>query len=275
MEIPFTIESSGETLVGIFHDAGSSSPIGILLLVGGPQYRVGSHRQFVRQARDLSMAGYPTMRFDFRGMGDSSGQPLGFLGCMEDIHAAIDALVRHKPNISAVVVYGLCDGASAALLFASRHRLVKGLILANPWVSRDAERSEARLRYYYGRRFLNRSFWVKLMTGKVAVRSSILEFLTLLMNRNASNGEAGSFREEMLRRLVMFHGRILIVLSGNDIVAAEFERLMAEDEKWCAATKVKGDKVTVAKIISATHTFSQRNWEAYLHLSIRDWLAKQ
>ena len=48
--------------------------IGVLIVVGGPQYRVGSHRQFTLLARRLAAQGYPTLRFDYRGMGDSGGE---------------------------------------------------------------------------------------------------------------------------------------------------------------------------------------------------------
>ena len=42
---------------------------GMLIVVGGPQYRAGSHRQFTLLARDVAATGVPTMRFDYRGMG--------------------------------------------------------------------------------------------------------------------------------------------------------------------------------------------------------------
>ena len=43
-------------------------PIAVLVVVGGPQYRVGSHRQFVSLARALARQGMTTVRFDYRGM---------------------------------------------------------------------------------------------------------------------------------------------------------------------------------------------------------------
>lgn len=50
-----------------------SASTGVVIIVGGPQYRAGSHRQFVLLARALATAGYPVLRFDYSGMGDSDG----------------------------------------------------------------------------------------------------------------------------------------------------------------------------------------------------------
>ena len=37
----------------------------VIVVVGGPQYRVGSHRQFVQLSRALASAGHATLRFDY------------------------------------------------------------------------------------------------------------------------------------------------------------------------------------------------------------------
>ena len=73
-EKPFIFNCNNEKLVGIIHYPEKKPYFqkGLLIVVGGPQYRVGSHRQFVLLARNLSIAGIPVMRFDYRGMGDSS-----------------------------------------------------------------------------------------------------------------------------------------------------------------------------------------------------------
>ena len=39
----------------------------MVIVVGGPQYRAGSHRQFTLLARHIAAAGYPVLRFDARG----------------------------------------------------------------------------------------------------------------------------------------------------------------------------------------------------------------
>jgi hypothetical protein len=49
----------------------------VVIIVVGPQYRAGLHRQFVSLARTLSTAGFLVLRYDYRGMGDSDGEYLG------------------------------------------------------------------------------------------------------------------------------------------------------------------------------------------------------
>mgnify|MGYP000113667174 FL=1 len=63
---------------------------GVLIAVGGPQYRVGSHRQFLLLSRRLAAEGFPVFRFDYRGMGDSDGAMRSFENVSEDIAAAVD-----------------------------------------------------------------------------------------------------------------------------------------------------------------------------------------
>ncbi|HEX8528226.1 MAG TPA: hydrolase 1, exosortase A system-associated, partial [Allosphingosinicella sp.] len=46
---------------------------GLLLVTGGTQTRIGSHRMYERLAAALAEAGWPCFRFDRRGVGDSEG----------------------------------------------------------------------------------------------------------------------------------------------------------------------------------------------------------
>ena len=122
IEYPVCFRCNGETLVGILHPAAAPSETGIVIVVGGPQYRIGSHRHFVELGRELSNNGVPVMRFDVRGMGDSSGTFPGFEAIDDDIAAAIDVFIREEPYIENVVLWGLCDGASASMFYAPRDR---------------------------------------------------------------------------------------------------------------------------------------------------------
>ncbi|MCK7493609.1 MAG: hydrolase 1, exosortase A system-associated [Comamonadaceae bacterium] len=132
----------------------SAGATGVVVVVGGPQVRAGGHRQFVHLARTLAAAGHPVLRFDVRGMGDSSGALRGFEQITPDIGAAVDALLQRAPGVRRVVLWGLCDGASAALLYLHERRdpRVRGVCLLNPWVRSEASLARTHVKHYYTRR---------------------------------------------------------------------------------------------------------------------------
>ncbi len=75
-------------------------------------------------------------RSDLRGdlRGDSAGDVGSFESVNDDVRAAVDAFFRQVPELRGVVLWGLCDGASAACFYAPTDARVRGLILLNPWV---------------------------------------------------------------------------------------------------------------------------------------------
>ena len=91
-EEALVFSAGGEELLGIIAKPEIPQDCGVLIVVGGPQYRVGSHRQFLLLSRRLASEGYPSMRFDYRGMGDSGGAMRDFDDISDDIGAAIEAL---------------------------------------------------------------------------------------------------------------------------------------------------------------------------------------
>ena len=140
-------------LYGILSIPENTSSRGVLVVVGGPQYRAGSHRQFTLLARDLAAYGVPVLRFDCRGMGDSEGEPRIFEDIEEDLQCAIDKFMEEIPGLDEVVIWGLCDAASAALFYAHRDPRVTGLVLLNPWVRSEQGEAKAYLKHYYLARF--------------------------------------------------------------------------------------------------------------------------
>ena len=71
--------------------------IGVLLVTGGSQTRIGSHRMYERLAKSLAGKGYPCFRYDRRGVGDSGGKDPGFRGSGPDIAAAAAAFRGECP----------------------------------------------------------------------------------------------------------------------------------------------------------------------------------
>jgi uncharacterized protein len=282
-EQAFSFDVEGASLIGILHPPAGGlesgrAATGVLIVVGGPQYRAGSHRQFVQLARHLAAAGRPVLRFDVRGMGDSEGQPRSFEQISPDIGAAIAALRRRQPQVTRVVLWGLCDGASAALLYLDERPdpQVQGLVLVNPWVRSETTLARAQVRHYYRQRLLQRSFWSKLLSGSVA-RQALGDFwrsLRAARGRTAGNTTSGRaeapFQQRMARAWRGFCGPILLVLSGRDLTACEFVEAAGTQPEWQGALQREG--VTRRDVAEADHTFSAVKASAELEAISAQWL---
>jgi exosortase A-associated hydrolase 1 len=270
-EQAFAFACGGERLMAILHEGAGGAQRGVLVVVGGPQYRVGSHRQFVLLARALAGAGIPVLRFDCRGMGDADGAHPGFEQLGPDIAAAIEALQARVPGLREIVLWGLCDAASAALLYAHGDPRVTGLVLANPWVRTETSEAQTYLRHYYARRALSGDFWRKLLRGGVRPLASLRSLGTHL--RGAFGDRAGApapFPSRMLEGLERFGGRVLLILSGNDLTAVEFRDLVARSPAWQA--QLASARVTRRELPGATHTFSSRVWRDQVSGWTEEWL---
>ena len=99
-EQALTFDCEADALVGILHVPAAPCDVGVVVIVGGPQYRAGSHRQFVLLARELAAAGYAVLRFDYRGMGDSGGEPRDFERVSVDIAAAIALMTERVAGVT-------------------------------------------------------------------------------------------------------------------------------------------------------------------------------
>lgn len=232
-----SFECDGQQLSGIFHSGAAAARTGVLVIVGGPQYRVGSHRQFVHLARHLSAQGVPVLRFDVTGMGDSEGNKRSFDSLDSDIAAAVDAFYRYSAGLDAVVLWGLCDGASAALIYAHTDARVKGLVLVNPWLENNQAQAKAQVSDYYFRRLGNPLFWQKVLSGRSQLLRSAMEFLQTLYRALCSkqspvaDTQHPAYQQRMLEGFRQFDGDSLLLLSGNDLTAKAFSLQVEGDRK--------------------------------------------
>jgi exosortase A-associated hydrolase 1 len=263
-------------LVGIVASPVAHAEVGVLILVGGPQYRVGSHRQFTLLARSLAEAGIASLRFDFTGMGDSEGAKRDFDRTEEDIAAAIDALFASAPTIRRVVLWGLCDAASSAMMFGYRDHRVTGMILLNPWVHNGEYSPQVKLAHYYRPSFSRKDQWRRLFLGQIRLAPALKELAAdafALLKRSATatrRSSSPSFIDKMLYGLQQFRHDSLIVLSDADLTAREFSTLIARDSLWNAATSKPA--VAIHTVTEADHTFSQKRWKEEVSQLTIDWV---
>jgi len=254
----------GDALVGVLHhvQSANATDVGVLVIVGGPQYRVGSHRQFVIMARTLAASGFPVLRFDVRGMGDSDGDPRTFEAISTDVRAAIDAFIARMPSLRGVVLWGLCDAASAALMYCTSDRRVLGLVLANPWVRTEASEARSYLKHYYLQRLFQRSFWSKVVSGKfspVTAGRQLLGAVSAARGNRSGAGAAGdgAFIDRMRAGIQSFGGPVLFLISKRDLTAKAFVDLANGERSWRRA--MRRPHVSVIHLPGADHTFASRS----------------
>ena len=277
-ERAFAFPCGGETLVGVLHLPAQSQPPsrGVVVVVGGPQYRAGSHRQFTLLARSLAAAGTPVLRFDYRGMGDSGGPVRAFDDVNEDLRAAIDRFFVEVPGLREVVLWGLCDGASAAALYAPQDARVTGVVLLNPWVRTEQGAARATLKHYYGDRLRDPALWRKVAGGRFDLSGSLRSMLGVVRSalapapREEKAACGASLPERLHASLAGFPGRILVLLAGADLTAQEFSDT-AQAPQWRAL--LDAPRAECRTLAQADHTFSRRDWHDQVVGWTVEWLA--
>lgn len=271
---------NGETLLGVYHQPVSiKASAGVLVIVGGPQTKVGSHRQFVLLARYLSSQGVPVFRFDYSGMGDSTGEADNFLKKSSDVKVAIEKFLSVCPEVKSICLWGLCDAASLSLLYFNDtdDKRVESMVLLNPWVRQASSEASTMVRHYYLKRVLQRELWVKFLRLDRELFRSAIDFVGTLVrslisklnkrhNVTVEGGKIQGFRDYsdqnyvdgMLAAVQKFDGKLTVILSGDDMTADEFRSLIKSDDQWKSATQKTSVQMDVIK--EANHTFSTQSW---------------
>lgn len=152
---PFYFGASGRELLGCYHAPAVSrdAPVApgpvrdaglVLCYPLGHEY-LQFHRVFRQLAILLSDAGFPVLRFDFHGCGDSAGDDGGWRleRWAEDVQTSIEELKR-RAGVATIGLFGLRLGAALAARVGASRGDVDALVLWDPVLNGKAYLEELR-----------------------------------------------------------------------------------------------------------------------------------
>jgi uncharacterized protein len=137
METPVVFECKGQQIVGMMHvPEGKGRFPAALLLHGFTGMKSEAHRMFVKLSRQLAAQGIASLRFDFRGSGDSAGEfeQMTIKSEITDALEALKFLSRHKRvNSKRIGLVGMSlGGAIASHVVGKESKRIKSLVLWAP-----------------------------------------------------------------------------------------------------------------------------------------------
>jgi exosortase A-associated hydrolase 1 len=243
----------GATLVGSLDEAAGST--GLLIVSGGSEIRCGAHRGMALLGQQLAEAGYPVFRYDRRGVGDSTGENLGWRESAPDIAAAAATFSAEVPQLRRLVAFGNCDAATALALF---HRVaaIDALVLANPWAveQTDSLPPAAAIRARYAERLRDPHEWRRLLTGGVSLR----KLASGLWKISADDSEESSgLATELIAALGNASLPVTLLLAERDNTAIAFA------SAWQHATALPA-RYSVERRDTASHSFASPEDKAWL-----------
>ena len=171
------------------------------------------------------------------------------------------------------------------MLYAFSDPRVGGVALANPWVRGETSLARVHLTRHYRRRIRDSAFWRKPASGGVDLRAAARAFVRTLRlalgfgtraiavtaNRDgALVGVAPGFVARMCEGLARFDGRVLLILSGKDITAKEFDQVAHGSADW--RRTLGAERVRKFHLASADYTFATREWRDAVAAATVEWL---
>jgi exosortase A-associated hydrolase 1 len=241
-----TFACDGSTLVGTL-DSGHATT-GLLIVSGGNELRSGAWAGQAQFAAQIAAEGYPTLRFDRRGVGDSEGLNAEVKSSAPDIAAALVAFRAACPQLTRIVAMGNCDAASALML--AQGNGCDGLILSNPWTIEgdSAAQPPEMLRHHYRQRLASPAALLRLLRGEVKLGKLFASLRGALRPAPPPGGLA----QDMAQGISVFKGPVSILLASRDRTALAFQAV------W-----KKGDpRVEVCE--GASHSFVEAEARAWL-----------
>src|SRR5208337_4739124 len=133
MEQPVIFTNKGQQLVGMVHVPAQARPLpAVVMYHGFTGHHMESHLLYVKIARALAKAGIGSLRFDFRGSGNSEGNfsKMTVSSEIDDAMVALDFLSGQSwVDDERIGILGLSLGGGIAAVVSGRDDRVKATVL--------------------------------------------------------------------------------------------------------------------------------------------------
>jgi pimeloyl-ACP methyl ester carboxylesterase len=242
----------------------------VLLWNAGVLHKVGPFRLFVDIARSLAEAGFPVLRFDVSGKGDSESQKETLLEkerTLKDIQKAMDHMGNRKAA-SHFVLIGSCSGADEAFEVAAVDPRVTGLIMLDGFGYRT-------LGYYlhhYGPRLFKFGVWWRFFKGKVRGAMNRLTpaakdhfergwiFLREFAPKEVNEAKLQGLLKRQVNMLFVYSGGVEMYYNYRNQFQDMFKNLDFEN------------RITVEYFPEADHTYPEVTSRRILIRTVSDWM---
>jgi len=270
------------TVHGTLHLPGEQAArrrrLGVVFVASGVRSRRGPNRMYLRFARRLVEAGYPVLRYDPPGIGDSPGSldtllayKKQFLDCKDSVIRAID-FFQETVGVERVALVGLCGGAYSALMASAAEPRAELLVLASLPIQDVGDLSQeaaldAAIESYFCKIFDWRAWW-KFASGKSHYDWVFRAALRVLTGRYRCPERNPSLWEAFQRYIA--DGRKMLLAYGTEDplyppFAKHYRKQLEGLDGFHACCRVH-------VVEGATHTFNQIRWQEELIATSLAWL---
>jgi alpha-beta hydrolase superfamily lysophospholipase len=292
-------------LFGIISEATkSSAPTPwVVLLNSGAAHRIGPGRLHVQLSRHLASLGYPCLRMDIGGLGDSRAAPnreendTYASTAFRDVAIACDYLQRLQPS-RPIILMGLCSGAYTAFQCAAQlpHPALIESIMLNPltfcWKDgmslSDSPTHRLRAWHYYRSFIFNPTSWRQLLTtnGSMGIKGAAQRLHQRLfphidsvavstVTKPVDDGPYSSYghpaKENLkadLKRVVAASRNLVLIVSETD--PGHF--LLMHKARRVATHLIRTGKLKCFFINNSDHTFSTETARQALSQTLSEYL---
>ncbi|MEW5794999.1 MAG: alpha/beta fold hydrolase [Candidatus Zixiibacteriota bacterium] len=300
---------SGEAMYGIAHLPERPNGAAVIMFNIGLHYRVCHSRLFVRQARDLQLAGFSVIRFDPCRVGYSHGEirvqraidsyDSVQTGLFKDDARQVIEYARERFKPGKLFLYGLCGGALTATIAAALDKRIDGVaFVAGPVTVTSPEVELSTLHPFdasvefrrYQSRLLNPSNWLRALTGRVSYRAFFNTVAVVIKDRlrrrretppdqsTSAPAEAEEQKGDLYNRtyhvafdtLMKTGKQVLFLMPELDRATYDFDRFFSS--RYLPNYEAYKHLYTVERVDKANHTFSTPASSRQLFDITREWL---